>query len=98
MKGGKELNRMLEQLSARLSSNRSLSKRGAATYLGISVSFLERLLKEIPHFRVGRKLLFRQSELDDWLEGYRVNTATQDVKKLADDALRAVLKKEEDKS
>ena len=96
MKGGKDLNRMLEQLSARLGSNRCLGKRGAATYLGISVSFLERLMRDkgVPHFRVGCKLLFRRSELDSWLEGYRVNSEIQDIKQIADEAVRKVLGKD----
>jgi len=46
---------------------------------------------EIPHFRLGKKLLFRKNEIDDWLEQYRVNQEDQDLKKIADEAVRKVL-------
>lgn len=48
-----------------------LSKAQAAAYLCLSTRTLEKHLQTIPHFRVGRKILFRRSELDQWLEQYR---------------------------
>lgn len=41
----------------------------AASYLGISPSFLQRLIKDksIPFTRIRRKILFDKIELDEWI-------------------------------
>ena len=59
-------------------NDRYLTKAEAADYLGISLRWLEDLRKgddPPPAFRLGQKLLFRASELDGWIEQYRVNKA-----------------------
>ena len=44
----------------------------ATEYLSLSKRFIREHLKEIPHYRPGgRKIVFRKSELDRWMEGYR---------------------------
>ena len=53
-----------------------LTKAEAAEYLGISLRWLENLRKGTnppPAFKLGQKLLFRPSELDGWIEQYRIN-------------------------
>jgi excisionase family DNA binding protein len=53
-----------------------LSRDEAAQYLGISLNQLNELLKEpnpLPAFRVGRRLIFRPSDIDNWIEHYRVS-------------------------
>ena len=51
-----------------LEQDRYLGKRAAVAYLSLSARTLQGRLDEIPHFRVGRKILFRKSELDAWME------------------------------
>jgi len=53
-----------------------LTREEAAQYLGISLAHLAVLLKEpnpLPAFRLGRRLVFRVSEIDGWLDHYRVS-------------------------
>jgi excisionase family DNA binding protein len=53
-----------------------LTREEAAEYLGISLGQLAVLLKEpnpLPVFRLGRRLVFRASEIDSWLDRYRVS-------------------------
>ncbi len=73
-----------------------LSKKQAADYLSISLSFIERLMAEeaLPFYRVKRKILLRKHEIDQWIERYWERGESQDLKKLADEAVRKVLEKE----
>ena len=51
-----------------------LSRSDAAKYLGISLRWFEELRKSnnaIPSFRLGKRWLFRKSELDNWIETFR---------------------------
>lgn len=46
----------------------------AARYVGKSVRWLQRLLESPnppPSFKIGKSRLFKKSELDAWLEGFR---------------------------
>ena len=57
-----------------------LTTKQAAAYLGLSVNALYKLSwrKVIPHYApLGKKLLFRQSELDAWVQSYRVATTDE---------------------
>ena len=46
--------------------------KAAAAFLGISLSnvyaYVER--KQVPHYRIGRSIKFRVSELDEWLKRF----------------------------
>ena len=44
----------------------------ATEYLPLSERTIRQHLKTIPHFRCGRKIIFRKSELDQWMETFRV--------------------------
>lgn len=50
-----------------------LSTAEAADYCGIPVRTWERNYQvwEVPHFRIGRAIKYRQSELETWLESRR---------------------------
>jgi hypothetical protein len=50
-----------------LQSDRYMGKRAAAGYTGLSVRTLEGH-PEIKRFRVGKKVLYRKSILDEWIE------------------------------
>ena len=58
-----------------------LSERDTAIYIGMSRSYLRQDRVDGPHgnrtpgppfIRVGRRILYRRSELDDWLENHLV--------------------------
>ena len=66
-----------------------LSKTEASAYLGIAIRTIDKRLYEIPHFKVGRRILFKKSELDEWMERYR--ECNIDISKLADDVVKDVL-------
>ena len=56
------------------SSNDVLDKRGAAQFLKMSVSNVDRLIqkKDIPYSKVGKKVLFLKEDLICWLKQKRV--------------------------
>ena len=70
--------------------DRYMDKQEAATYTSLSTRTLEGRLGEIPHFRVGRKVLFKKSELDSWLEQFREGGA-QNLDRIADEAIESVM-------
>lgn len=53
-----------------------LDIKQTAQYLNISVSLLRKLVrnKEIPHNRLGVKLLFSKDEIDIWLKDHQINS------------------------
>jgi excisionase family DNA binding protein len=54
--------------------DRILDVKGLCRYLSVPTSWVyERThLKEIPHYKAGNHLRFRQSEIDKWLSTFRV--------------------------
>ena len=54
-----------------LSQDRYMDKKGAASYLCLSLRNFESRLDQLPRYRVGSKLLFRKSEIDAWMESHR---------------------------
>jgi len=62
----------VEEVLDYLQQDRYLSIREAVKYLGLSERTLRARLREIPHFRVGGKILIRKLELDDWMERFRI--------------------------
>jgi excisionase family DNA binding protein len=81
----------VQEVLAYVRSDGYLSKRAASEYLGISIRTLEARLKEIPHFRLGSKTLFKKSELDSWMERHRENPEAIDLERLADEVVMEVL-------
>jgi len=61
----------VQEILAYVDRDRYLDKRQAAAYTSLSTRNLESRLGEIPHFLVGNKILFKKSELDQWLERFR---------------------------
>jgi excisionase family DNA binding protein len=82
----------VSEVLAYLSQDRYLSLSEAASYIGLSERTIRKLLLEIPHFRIGSKLLFRKSELDAWILQYREQGAELDLGRLADEALKGLLR------
>ena len=68
-----------------------MNRREVGEYLRIGPTRLDELLtkKGLPHFRFGRRVLFRKSEVDAWLERYS-KPSTQDTHDMADEAVQEV--------
>ena len=51
-----------------------LDKKGAAEFLKMSVSNIDRLIqkKEIPHSKVGKRVLFLKEDLINWVRNKRI--------------------------
>ena len=71
------------------SQDRYMNKREAAAYTSLSTRNLEARLPEIPHYRVGKKILFKKSEIDKWMETYREG-GTQNLDRIADEAIESI--------
>jgi len=66
-----------------------IDKQAASKYLSLSVRTIEERQDEIPQSKVGRKILFKRSRLDAWVEG-QANMKQLDLHRLADEAVAAV--------
>ena len=62
-----------------IQSDRYLDLKGAAEYLPLSERTIRQHLNEIPHFRYGKKIIFKKSELDQWMEIFRVRDQDLDA-------------------
>jgi len=72
-----------------LAQDRYLDKREAASYTSLSIRNLEARLPEIPHYRVGKKILFKKSELDHWMETYREGS-NHELDRIVDGAMESL--------
>ena len=62
----------VREVVALLDQDRYFNLAGASGYLGFSKRGIRDRLDEIPHYRVGTKLLlFKRSELDTWMLQYQ---------------------------
>ena len=56
-----------------------MTRRQAASYLGVSIQFLEADVVSkrhcFPYFKIGRKVFYRRRDLDQWLAKCAVNPA-----------------------
>ncbi len=78
----------IQEVLLHFDRDRYMDKRGAAEYTSLSVRNLESHLDEIPHFRVGNKILFKKSELDRWMEAHR--ESTQNLDRIAEEAVESL--------
>ena len=81
----------VSEILAYLETDRYMDKHEAAAYLSLSTRTLDYDLHEISHFRVGRKVLFKKSELDQWMERHR-ESGGADLNKIADEVVEQVLR------
>ena len=75
----KELQKVADLISAKLSLNTKevLTSDEAASYMGVSKSYLYKLTSEmkIPHYKpMGKMVYFNRQELEQWLQSNRVAT------------------------
>jgi excisionase family DNA binding protein len=88
-------NVFVAEILAYLEHDRYLSKKDASKYLSLSIRTMDSRTQEIPHFRVGKKMLFKKSELDKWMERYRESPQKMDLNSIVEDAARQVLEEKE---
>jgi len=62
----------VREVLAYLETDRYLDLKEAARYLPLSERTIRQHLDEIPHFRYGKKIIFKKSELDRFMETFRV--------------------------
>ena len=79
----------VKEILGYLAQDRYIDKRQAATYTSLSTRTLESRLDEIPHFRVGNKVVFKKSELDHWMETFREGNS-QNLNRIADEAIESL--------
>jgi len=73
-----------------LAQDRCFDKKGLAAYWSVSTRFIEEHLSQIPHFRLfGSKLIFRKTEIDDWMEQWREG-GTADLDRMVDEVMERV--------
>ena len=81
----------VREVLAYLGQDRYLNLAQASEYLAMSTRTIRDRFDEIPHYRVGSKLLlFKKSELDAWMLQYREG-GNAELDELVDDTLSAVL-------
>ena len=81
----------VREVLAYLDPDRYLNLAQASEYLSISQRTIRGLLDEIPHYRVGSKmLLFRKSELDTWMLQYQEGGKAE-LDELVDETLAKVI-------
>lgn len=81
----------VREVLAYLDRDRYLNLTQASEYLAISKQTIRSRLDEIPHFRVGSKmLLFKKTEIDTWIEKYREG-GDADLDKVIEEAVAGVL-------
>jgi len=82
----------VDEILTHLSQDRYLSLSDTCEYTSLSERTLRERLSEIPHFRVGSKLLFKKSELDAWMLQYRECIDQPDLDSIVDEVVESVLK------
>ena len=80
----------VHEVLAYVQSDRYFTKRQLTEYLPISTRTIESHLEEIPHFRLFNSIvLFKKSEIDDWVQRYRQEKAT--LAQIADEVIESVM-------
>ncbi len=81
----------VREVLAYLDPDRYLNLAEASKYLSMSTRTIRDRLDEIPHYRVGSKmLLFKKSELDEWMLQFRKG-GDAELGQLVDETLAKVI-------
>ncbi len=80
----------VQDVLAYVQSDRYMTLAQTLEYLPLSERNIRKRLREIPHYRVGKRLLFKKSELDVWIQGYREEAEELDIRALAEQALEKI--------
>ncbi len=80
----------VHEVIAYVQSDRYMTLAQTLEYLPLSERNIRERLSEIPHYRVGKRLLFKKSELDFWMQGYREETEELAIRAIAKQALEKI--------
>ena len=81
----------VQEILSYVAQDRYMDLAQASDYLAMSTRTIRDRLDEIPHYRVGSKmLLFKKSELDTWMLQYREG-GNAELDELVDETLANVL-------
>ena len=64
-------------------SDRWFNVRQLSEYIGMSAQWIYNNKSKLPHVNINSKPLFRKSDVDRWLESYRVKTGNEIIEFLA---------------
>lgn len=68
--------KIVELLVPRFSDSKQVEeifdKKTLAEYLHVDVSWVDKNLLDIPHFKLGKYVRFRQTHIDKWIEANKV--------------------------
>jgi excisionase family DNA binding protein len=67
-------------------------KAESAKYLGVGVRTFESWTDQIPRYRPGGKVLFKKSELDEFMKRHQERPPDLDLERIADDAVASILR------
>jgi len=56
--------------------------KSLSTYSHLSVKTLRKYLSELSHYRVGGKILVKQSDFDEWIERFRKEPRVIEIENL----------------
>ena len=78
----------VREVLAYLEADRFMDLKEVTQYLPLSERTIREHLNEIPHFRYGKKIIFKRSELNRWRETFRVREPDLDAAmKMAEEML-----------
>ena len=78
----------VREVLAYLEADRFMDLKEVTQYLPLSERTIREHLNEIPHFRYGKKIIFKRSELNRWMETFRVREPDLDAAmKMAEEML-----------
>ena len=69
----------VREVLAYLEADRFMDLKEVTQYLPLSERTIREHLNEIPHFRYGKKIIFKRSELNRWMETFRVREPDLDA-------------------
>jgi excisionase family DNA binding protein len=78
-----------------IAQDRFFSLDEVCRYLSLSERTVRKRLPEIKHFRIGSKLLFKKTDVDQWMDRHAETSAALDLGRLADEALKGLLQQKE---
>jgi len=86
----------VQEVISYVQSDRYMTLAQTLEYLPLSERNIRDRLPGIPHYRVGKKLLFKRSELDFWMQNYREGAEGLDISRLAEEVLEKLRKDNDD--
>lgn len=62
-----------------MTENELLTRKELANFLRISIATLQTMMKknEIPFYKINKRILFKKSEIDEWLNQRKIEIQTK---------------------